>query len=411
LNFSTQAVGFALAIAIGLLVGRSREAEEETGPPKPGLRDSVLVSLLGALCGSIGNITLTVTALAATAGVLLIMRAQHPKRTGITTELAELAIFLLGYLCLTQRVLSAALAITLALILERKTQLHRIALQTISEQEYGDILKYLALVFVLYPLLPKGAYGPLQFFEPRKIWLFVILVSGISFIGYFLTKFVGPGKGLQLSAVVGGLASTTASTAAISRAVPENARAAVSLAGATLLANCILFPRTLIILLAVSPQLAKKSLPMLSAMLVVGALASWMLGRREAGAAAPKMPRVFKNPFTIGPALRLGVAFTVILFLIKAGKQYFGSSGQLVASGISGLIDVDPVSLSLGSSVNTGGTPISQALFAILVAIAANSVFKTGLAVGSRNSAFYLRVAAGFGLMLVAGAVVLYFVH
>jgi len=406
LNFSNQAVGFALAIAIGLLVGRTRE--EDAGPPKPGLRDSVLVALLGALSGSIGITALTVALLLATSAVLLVMRAQHPQRTGITTELAELAIFLLGYLCLTQaRTLSAALAIALALILERKTQLHRIALETISEQEYGDILKYLALVFVLYPLLPKGAYGPLGFFEPRKIWLFVILVSGISFVGYFLTKFVGPGRGVQLSAVVGGLASTTAYTGAISRVVVENAPAAVDLAGATLLANSILFPRALVILLVISPELAKHALPMLGLMMLVGIASAWMLGMSRS-AAAPALPPVFRNPFTIGPALRLGVAFTVILFLTRAGKYYFGDRGQLVAAGISGLIDVDPVLLSLGASVNAGETVIRQALLAILIAIAANSLFKSALAVASRNSAYYLRVAAGFVLMLAAGVTMMY---
>src|SRR5262249_59134792 len=128
----------------------------------------------------------------------------------------------LGYLCLTSlRPLGAALGIILAGTLAAKEELHQFALRTISRHEFGDTLKFLALIFVIYPLLPSGGYGPFQFFEPRKIWLFVILVSGVSYVGYFLTKFLKPGQGEMLTAVVGGLASTTAYTGGVSKAVAE----------------------------------------------------------------------------------------------------------------------------------------------------------------------------------------------
>ena len=94
-------------------------------------------------------------------------------------------------------------------------------LEGISDQEYIDTLSFLGLIFIIYPLLPTGAYGPFGFFEPRKIWLFVILVSGVSYVGYFLTKYAGDERGALLTAVVGALASTTAYTIGISRAVEE----------------------------------------------------------------------------------------------------------------------------------------------------------------------------------------------
>jgi uncharacterized membrane protein (DUF4010 family) len=195
-NPSNQFVGFVLAIALGLLVGRTRETQDNTEPPKPGIRDTILISLLGALSAVMANPTLTTALLLAIAAVLITMRAQHRERTGITTELASLAMFLLGYFCLSpQRTLAAGLGIVLAIVLQSKEQLHRLALKTISQHEYNDILKYLALIFVIYPILPAGQFGPFGFFEPRKIWLFVIVVSGVSFLGYFLIKFAGLQKG------------------------------------------------------------------------------------------------------------------------------------------------------------------------------------------------------------------------
>lgn len=348
--------------------------------------------------------------LLATAGVLIIMRSQHHERTGITTELASLVMFVLGYLCLTpQRTLAAGVGIVLAIVLERKQQLHQLVLKTISRREYSDILKYLALVFVIYPLLPQGRFGPFGFFEPRKIWLFVIIVSGVSFIGYFLIKFAGLKKGVLLSTLLGGLASTTAYTAAVSRAAADTKEAAGTLAGATLLANAMLLPRALFIIFVVNRALAKAALPMLAAMMIAGVVASYLLGQsRSQPSATRQLSPVFKNPFTLGPALRLGALFTIVLFITRAGHQLLGSKGQPLTSGIGGLIDVDAVLLTLAESAKAGEFPYRQAVEGILIAILANSAFKIGLAVSSRNSAYFLRVAGGLGLMIAVGVVILW---
>jgi uncharacterized membrane protein (DUF4010 family) len=408
-NLSTQIVGYILAIAIGLLVGRTREPQEETEPPKPGIRDTVLISLLGALCAVIPHAALTTVMLLATAAVLITMRAQHRERTGITTELASLAMFLLGYLCLTpQRTLAAGLGIVLAIVLESKQQLHRLILKTISRHEYNDILKYFALVFVIYPLLPPGRFGPFGFFEPRKIWLFVIVVSGVSFLGYFLIKFAGLKKGVLLSTLLGGLASTTAYTAAVSRRAADGSQVPSALAGATLLADAMLFPRALLIIFIISPGLAKAALPMLTAMMIAGIAAAHLLSRSQLTSAARELSPVFKNPFTLRPALRLSAVFTIVLFLTRAGHELLNSTGRLITSGIGGLIDTDAVFLSLAEAVKAGESSHRQALEGILIAILANSVFKAGLAVKSKNSSYFLRVSSGLVLMLAVGALVLW---
>jgi len=279
--------GFAYAAAIGFLTGRTREQDDDP-TPKPGLRDFVILSLLGALCAQIAAVGLTVVLMVAASAVMLVMRIQYPQRTGITTELAALMTFLLGYLCVGKatRTIGISMGIILAVLLTTKEQVHRFALQTISGREYGDTLKFLALIFVIYSLLPDGASGPFNFFEPKKIWKFVILVASVSYVGYFLTKFLDPAKGITVTAIVGGLASTTAYTGGVSKLVAESPQAALPLAGAALLANSIQYPRLLLIVAFISPALAQAALLPLWAMMLAGLVASAILVRPGAGPAA-----------------------------------------------------------------------------------------------------------------------------
>src|SRR6266851_2346702 len=193
------ALGFLLALAIGFLVGRTREPLADA-PPRPGIRDFLIIAMLGAVAGHLGN---TPISIALFAGTVVVVRAHHPERSGVTTELAALATFILAGLCLTpDREFGAGLGIVLALVLAERDQLRRFVREEISEQEYIDTLSFLGLIFIIYPLLPAGQYGPFNFFDPRKIWLFVILVSGVSYVGYFLIKYVGRERGALLTAVV-----------------------------------------------------------------------------------------------------------------------------------------------------------------------------------------------------------------
>ena len=220
---NSPAVGFLLALTIGFLVGRTREP----GPhdtPRPGMRDFLIIALLGAVAGHLGNAAIAIALFAGTIGAILVMRAQHPERNGITTELAAVATFVLGALCLTSdRPFGAGLGIVLAAILAERDQLRSFVRDAISDREFIDTLSFLALIFIIYPLLPAGSYGPFGFFDPRRIWLFVILVSGVSYVGYFLTKFTGSERGALLTAIVGAIASTTAYTTGISQAVADGA--------------------------------------------------------------------------------------------------------------------------------------------------------------------------------------------
>jgi uncharacterized membrane protein (DUF4010 family) len=407
---NSYALGFLLALAIGFLVGRTREPEPGA-PPRPGIRDFLIISLIGASAGLLEQPAISITAFAATVAALIVLRWQHPERDGITTELAAIATFILGYLCMTaMRPVAAGLAILLASILARKDAIRRMVREEISDEEYIDTLSFLGLIFIIYPLLPAGEFGPFGFFEPRKIWLFVILVSGVSYVGYFLTKFTGPERGPLLTAVVGAIASTTAYTTGISRVVRDSPEAAVPAARNALIANSILFPRMMLIVSAISPTLAIAEIPAFTAMTVAGFLAAFLLGRATDEQRSRLSPSTFKNPFTLGPALTFGVVFTIVMFLVRAARYYIGESGQIAVAAISGLVDVDAISLALAGFVQAHTTPARDAVVGLTLAAGVNAIFKSAIAYSSRQPAFYMRLIAGFVIMFAAGAVVLIFV-
>ncbi len=405
----SPALGFLLALAIGFLVGRSREPLPNE-PQRPGIRDFLIIAMLGAIAGHLGNVAISIALLAGVSGMLLVMRAHHPERSGITTELAALATFILASLCLTQdREFGAGLGIVLAMVLAQRDHLRNFVRQGISEQEYIDTLSFLGLIFIIYPLLPAGQYGPFGFFDPRKIWLFVILVSGVSYVGYFLIKFVGRERGALLTAVVGAIASTTAYTTGISRSVAESPETAVAAARNALIANSILFPRMLLVVAVVSPALAIAGAPAFAAMTLAGFIAAYFLGRATVRHHEEVEASRFSNPFALWPALKFGLVFMAVLFLARAAKYYLGNSGQTIVSAISGLVDVDAISLTLAGFVQNGSTAVRDAVVGMTLAAGVNAIFKSAIAQSSHQPAFYLRLIAGFILMFAVGAAVLIF--
>lgn len=407
---NSPSIGYLLALAIGFIVGRTREPGADD-PPRPGIRDFLIVAIVGASAAHLAVVPLSVTAFAAVAAVLTVMRLEHSERAGITTELAALATFILAYMCITpMRPVAAGLAIVLASVLARKDAIRRLVREEISDEEYIDTLSFLGLIFIIYPLLPAGSFGPFGFFDPRRIWLFVILVSGVSYVGYFLTKFVGGQRGAILTAMVGALTSTTAYTAGISRAVAEAPETAVSASRSAIIGNSILFPRMIVIVAAVSPALAIAGVPAFAAMTVAGFAAALVLCRAPAPEAGGVAPATFRNPFSLRPALQFGVVFTGVLFFTRAAHEYLGLGGQMIVSAISGLVDVDAISLTLAGFVHAGTSPARDAVIGMTLAAGVNAIFKSAIAQSSRQPAFYLRLMAGFVLMFAAGAAAIVFI-
>ena len=256
---------------------------------------------------------------------------------------------------------------------------------------------------MIYPLLPEGAFGPYQFLEPRRIWLFVILVSSVSYAGYFVEKFMGARRGLKLVAVFGGLASTTAATTSFARSCKEVPGKQGLYGQASVVANAIQFPRVLIILALVSPLLAQAAAAPLLVMMAAG-LVFGLVFLRGTAAEPPSPSAGLRNPFRLLPALKFGAIFTAILLVTKMAASLFGSDTIYWTSTLGGMLDVDAVSLSLAELLAQGRVTVAVSLLSIFLALLMNAVVKTAIAAYAGTAAFAWRTASGFAVMFGAGA-------
>ncbi|HVP00075.1 MAG TPA: DUF4010 domain-containing protein [Bryobacteraceae bacterium] len=402
------------ALLIGLLIGGQREAAHRdlgqyNGGEPPGLRDFLIVALSGGVCGMLGAPWLTAPVLISLTALFAVFHyEERAQRQGITTELAAIATFALAYFAASPAPRFAepvAIAVTLIVVvfLETKQWIAKLLRETINETEFNATLAFVGVVVVIYPLLPSGAYGPYAFFDPKQVWKFVILISSISYCGYFLEKFLGQEKGLFYTSVLGGLASTAAATTLFARESKERPEDTLGLWRAFVIANTVQFPRTLLILVAVNPDLARACLWPLVAMFACGVLLDEILKRRPHKPIGA-VPMHSGNPFRILPALWFGAMFAGVVFISKAATAQLGTGAFYWTSLLGGLVDVSTVIAPADGFVKAGTMTLGTAEIAVLLALAANAVQKIALAVASGTRAFALRVIATFALWAAVGA-------
>ena len=249
---------------------------------------------------------------------------------GMTTEVALLLTFLLGSLAIAEsRQLAAACAIVVALLLSLKTRLHQ-ALKRLSEAELGGALKMLFISVVLLPALPNQGYGPWQALNPYTTWMMVVLIAGIGFAAYVAIRAFGARHGLLVTALLGGIVSSTAMTITLARLNAPQLRAA--LAAGLLATSALMFPRVLLEVGIVNPALLPGlSLPLAAAgaIYAAGALFYYL---RAASAADSDAEPLLKNPFELGPALRFAALLVLILLLVEGARRWFGDAGIYLVS-------------------------------------------------------------------------------
>lgn len=415
-SLSNAAESLAGALLIGLLIGGQREAAHkdaghaaESVCTPPGLRDFLIVALAGGVCGILAMAWLTGSVLISITALLAVFHFEDRiQRRGITTELAGVATFALSYLAASPTPPFAepvAIAVTLIVVvfLETKQYIAKLLRETISITEFNATLAFVGVVVVIYPLLPAGAYGPYAFFDPRQVWKFVILISSISYVGYFLEKFLGQEKGLFYTSVLGGLASTTAATLMFARESKEHPQDTFGLWRAFIIANTVQFPRTLLIVVAVNQDLARVCAWPLTAMLICGILMAELL-RWWPHKRVESVPMTSGNPFRIGPALQFGAMFAGVVFLSKWAAATLGPGAFYWTSLLGGLVDVSTVIAPAAELLKSNSMTLRTAEVAVLLALAANAVQKILVAVSSGTREFALRVTAMFALWAAVGA-------
>lgn len=403
----------AIALALGLLIGLERgwsKRELEPGSRVAGIRTFSLISLLGALSFLLAKIISAWVAALAFGGLALLLAAtafvaaDKTGRYSVTTEVAALATFVLGALAMTPYVqLAATAAVIMAILLGLKPVLHGWVYR-LAPQEIYAVFKLLLISVVILPILPNRTYDPWAAFNPYEIWWMVVLISAVSFTGYCAVRLIGPRSGILLTGLFGGFASSTAVTLSLARLARGSAGEHKLLAAGVIIASSTMFPRILVVAGFLSPPLAELLFRPLVVMAAAGYASAWWLARRTASRTAGLMLNL-ANPFEFGTALRFGVLLALILWLTKVLKEWLGSVGIYLTAAISGITDVDAITLTLAKLAHDRAV-LETAALGILLAAAINTAAKGALALVIGGGSMGKYVAGVFGLQLLAGGAI-----
>jgi uncharacterized membrane protein (DUF4010 family) len=401
------------ALAVGVLIGLEREQvkEETAGASFAGVRTYPIFALIGAVSMLLLPASPWIP-LASLLGVVTLVDIhyasdiRHDRQHGVTTEASVIATFLLGALAasrviepLAERLLLVvALGVTLTFLLSSKELLHGVASKVKRDDFYATV-KFLIAATIILPLLPRREMGPLDAINPFNVGLMVVLIAGLSFAGYVAMRLLGRGRGLFVSAAVGGLVSSTAVTIAFANRTKDDPSLAPAAAGAIAIASTIMLIRVAVLVALINLDLLPRvAIPLAAG--TAGAVVGGILVYRKTEGATPAEVSV-KNPFELGNAIRFGVVFAVILLVTKAAKQYFGDSGLYVASLLAGSTDVDAVTLS---TAKQAGLELDAAAIAIVIATLSNTLVKSSLSLGIGGRALGKRAFVVGGLIIVGAA-------
>ena len=405
------ALRFAVALGLGILIGLERErAKGEEGGA--GVRTFALVALAGAIAGyldqSLGLAWFALAVFVAVCALLIslyVLTSLHGD-TGITTEISALLAFLLGLLCAHGQLQVAAwVAVAMALMLALKDWLHRLA-RKIDTSDVEATLKFAIVTLIILPLVPDQNYGPvpLDVLNPYKVWLMVVLISGLNFMSYLLIKIVGAEHGIGLAGLLGGLASSTAVTLGFSQRSRQPGADASALALGILLAWTVMFFRVVVMTGLISGQLGLRLAVAMGALCAVSLGACFWLWRRRPAKQRGEV-KAGQNPFELDEAIKFGLLFGVVVFVAKAAQVYLGESGLYLAAAIAGLSDIDAITLAMADLARNDAENLTVAARAIVIAALANTLVKSGLAAGLGSPELRRLTLPISGMLFAAGAV------
>ena len=380
-----------VATLSGLLIGLERERKRETrGSIFAGIRTFPLIALLGAVCGQLSpEVGSIVVALGlAVLGVLLGLaywRTSAGEKVGGTSEIAALVTFGLGVLAgLGHLTVAIAGAVIVTGVLSLRDELHQLS-QAVSREDLFATVQFAAVSLLILPLVPSRPLGPWGVWNPHTIWLQVVLISSISFIGYLAAKLVGTARSIGLGGILGGLVSSTAVTLSYSRRSRSNPALGQLLAAGVLLASAVMVVRILVLLSVVAPALVVPALAPLATLFgvsLVGCAFVYRTSQKQ-----PVGELTMKNPFELKTALQFALIFAVILLLARAAEVYLGAGGVYLASVLAGFARPDAMALTLGQQAQ-GGLEAAVAVRGLTLAVVSNTLFKAGLALSFGHKGF-----------------------
>lgn len=395
---TAELIAFLAAAGFGAVIGLERQAGKHDESVRFGARTFALYGLWGAFASFVGDRYGTGAFVVAAAGFLglvvaaYVISARRSGDYGTTTEAAAVAAFLTGVLAFEEQWVAAlAVSVGTAALLRSKEPLHRLT-DRFTDDDIRAVLQFAVITALVLPLVPDTDLGPYGAFNPYEIWLMVVLISAVGLAGYLALRWLGS-KGLVLTGLLGGLVSSTAVTLGYSRMARAGPDLSAGLAAGVLAASTVMYPRVLGEAAVVAPALARPLVAPLVAMgVIVGGAAAWTwlrFGRQDAEVAKLEL----RNPLTLGVALWFALLYATIVFFSELLLNEVSAASVQLVGAVSGIHDVDAITLSTANLVRDGFDPGTGAE-TVLIAVVVNTVVKGGLAWFIAGRGWYRRVVA-----------------
>ena len=403
------ALRFGAALGLGLLLGLERERKRDAELLFGGVRTFALIALLGALGAFIehqmGQAWLMIAAFVALSALVIVSYATTAARgeLGITTEVSALLAFIVGALCGWEKVGVASVATVVSLLLlTLKDFLHRLA-RRVELADVEATLQFAVISVIILPLLPNQNFGPppIDVINPYKIWLMVVLIAGLNFLGYLLVKILGSEHGLVLTGILGGLVSSTAVTLSFSQRSRQEPALSSAFVLAIVVAWTIMFVRVIVMVGVVNRDLVGDLALALGCMAVAGLIVTLVLWRRSRAHETGTVT-AGANPFELSEAIKFGALFGMVTIVAKAAETYLGATGLYLAGALAGLTDVDAISLSMANLAKSNPESLIIAARTIVIAVIANTLVKAGMAAFMGAPALRRTILLATLLLLIA---------
>jgi uncharacterized membrane protein (DUF4010 family) len=407
-------ITLGIAFGLGMLVGIQRE---RTDNKMAGVRTFTLIAVLGVVSGFLTRdydnpfifpaFGISITAFLVLANIIKVKRLDETD-IGQTTEVAALLMFAIGgYLVLGDQVIAVVVGGAMAILLYVKEKLHDF-IEGLKDKDLAAIMTFAGISLVILPILPDETYGPLDVINPRNIWLMVTLIVGISVIGYFIYKFVGKNVGIISNGILGGMISSTATTVSYARKTANTKNIHKMAAFVITVASAIALVRIIVEVSVVIPEkLPLIAMPLVAEFVIMAALCGLLFYWIRTDKKEETMPEP-DNPAQFRSALVFGLLYGLILLAVAFTKREFGNEALYVVAIISGLTDVDAITLSLSQTMKTGNLPTETGWRLILLASLSNLLFKGIMAAVLGTSKLMKWVAITFGISIATGLLIMW---
>ena len=411
--FPQGAISLAVAGLLGLAVGIEREwSGRTTGPDArfAGARTFLLLGLLGGTGGWLAQLAMVPLAAALLAGgaALAVVAYALAARRGAasvdgTTEAAAILVLGLGALAgLGELRLATGAAVVVVIALKEKQRVHALVAQ-LGEQELRSTVGFAAMSIIILPLLPDESYGPLGGVQPRALWIIVLIFTGLNFVGYLARRALGAARGYGVAGMLGGLVSSTAVTLEFSRRSHQEPALGAPLALGVVGACTVLLVRLITVTSVLNRDVAVELIPYLVPPLIVGGVfvAFGLTRAQHEKITAADVPTGNESPLRLGSAIKMTVAFQLVLWAVAWVRAHYGQTEILASAALLGLTDMDALTVSM-TKLGADAGMVSLAALAIAVGVVSNTALKLGLVLvlGSPR----MRRFGGIGLAILGVA-------